>query len=654
MNIKDPGLRTTFEGMLNDGRIDTSEVNRLITSAKDYNTITTTETKDLENILLSLRDQLTPEARQTLETFLGINPTPTPSFPAPAQGMSALNLTLQAMSGRPLEEMDLNRSQDIFAASAKGGVTSLEENKLQEVYNTYASRWSSQVREFWRVGISNLRRPEGGILRGATGAAEPEDLSSRLKTLWIQGYSDNVQRAFVEDLVLLAHDKGLKVTLHLDQNLSVGSVARDLTARTGLSLQELDKVLDIVRSDTIPSVWGEDNKILTDGDDVRVAPKVLVPPDIGSNSFSRAMLYTANEGYHPSQPGSFQGAVDERGEAYISYQLAKELGRDSKITECYIEGGNMVPGTTTDGKPYALVGRDSLILSAYHLDDSRKFSRSAVDAQVRKMETTGAFKTSEVDETARRLKAMDVALQNGWFDAYLDQPTTLPNQIRPTQADITKAKEFLAKLELTKDLMAKDVGIPKERLVFIDQPEFHIDMAVRPLGPGEVMVNHPRRSIQLLDEALRDPQLRSSERRELQEMRTHAQRELTELGPVYDRIIQQLESSGLLVAQAPGVFESNSRKANFMNAVPGHTPDGTATYITIGSSIKPLERAFETFVKSLGVEDVHFVGGKMVEYGMTAGEVSLEMMGGIDCREVGHAGTDDSSKDLLKRYIENL
>lgn len=655
MQIKDPGLRRTFEGMMNDGVIDRNEAIRMLQSVSDYNVVTETEKSDLLRILDEYGDSMTTSAKQTLEQYLGVAPsTPSADAPPPQAGTSALNVTLNALQGKDLNSLSLTESRSIFRAAEKGGISKLEARKLSEVYNRYSTQWSSSVREFWRNGIANARRPDNGVIRQPSGAAEPEDLSSDLKTFWMQGYDDEVQRSLVEDMVLIAAEKGMKVTLHLDSHIGIDELASDLSSRTGFSLSKLNDVLDVVGSDGSPTVWGEDNRIMTDGNDITQPVKVLVPPQIRGSSLTKAMLFSAGEGYHPSQPGSFQGAVADRDEGYYAAEMATNLGRDYEVTNTYIEGGNMVPGTTADGKPYAIVGRDSLLISTFELDDNRSFSTSEVRSKVADMESKGVFQPAEVEAMARKLVATELAFEHDWIDPYLENPDYLPSRVPIRSSDLQNAKSFLAKMELTKEIMAGDVGIDPERLVFVDQPEFHIDMSMRPLGPGEVMVHHPQASLDLINEALSDPQLRSWERQELLEMRSYAQYELQQLGPMYDDLIDQLEDQGLLVEEAPGHFQSNSRQANFMNAIPGKTADGTNNYIVIGSSIKPLERAFTKFIKEYGVDDVTYVGGNYSEDGLTAGEISLELAGGIDCRESSHAGQDDEAYDLLNAYLNNL
>ena len=80
---------------------------------------------------------------------------------------------------------------------------------------------------------------------------------------------------------------------------------------------------------------------------------------------------------------------------------------------------------------------------------------------------------------------------------------------------------------------------------------------------------------------------------------------------------------------------------------PGTTDDGTKYVLTNSSSIKPLEKAFERFAKSFGVDQVEFVGAAWGgANSLSASEYSLEYSGGLDCREVDHAGKRTPKRDL--------
>ncbi len=89
-----------------------------------------------------------------------------------------------------------------------------------------------------------------------------------------------------------------------------------------------------------------------------------------------------------------------------------------------------------------------------------------------------------------------------------------------TDADREAAVTFLVRTELTKPVFAEDLGIAPEHLVFVDQPDFHIDMYMRPMAPGQMMLNDFEANDRLLQDALGRAEPGSWEARELEGMIT--------------------------------------------------------------------------------------------------------------------------------------
>ena len=78
---------------------------------------------------------------------------------------------------------------------------------------------------------------------------------------------------------------------------------------------------------------------------------------------------------------------------------------------------------------------------------------------------------------------------------------------------------------------------------------------------------------------------------------------------------------------------------NFMNAIPG-TKEGTNEqfYMTNATSIKPLQKAYEAYLKNKGVEKIEWIGDTGGgEFDRTMSESSLQASGGLDCRENHYA-----------------
>src|SRR5262249_9886649 len=84
------------------------------------------------------------------------------------------------------------------------------------------------------------------------------------------------------------------------------------------------------------------------------------------------------------------------------------------------------------------------------------------------------------------------------------------------------ARRFLAKIDITKDVFARDTKVPRKDLIFIPQPDFHLDMHMRPLAPGQVMVNDFDKDIELIDQALKLATPGSWEEKQLLTMKDNA------------------------------------------------------------------------------------------------------------------------------------
>lgn len=552
----------------------------------------------------------------------------------------AIHPLIAALESVPsLENAEPNQVASVIAAAKQGGVTLTERYLLENVKEAFGDGWSVPTQNRWQLEMAQIPNGLEIVRPNAPNSVAAEDFSSKAKRVYMSGYGQEIDRALVADMILLGKELGFTILLQISPTTSIQEVAEDLQNRTGLSLSKVRSLVDVVRASQYASVWGEDNKMLTNADDTNVRVKILVPPDIEDICFNEAIAYTADEGYHPFFQGSFHGAVDARNEAQLAVDLAQSVSREAIILDTYLEGGNVTPGTSSDSKPYALVGRDSLVVSAFQLSRNGAFQDNQVESKWLEMLSTGIVTDADVDVAAQKmLRVVQMTSQ------------VPPQAVTPEIKE--RARRFLAELELTKQLIADNIGLPVERTVFVTQPDFHIDMYMRPAHPGEVMVNHPAMCMALIDEALKDPTATEWQKAELQQMKQSAQIELQYLGPMYDQLMTELGNAGLIVIPTPGVFYGKDRLANFMNAQPGTTDQGETYWITIGSSITPLQNAFEQFMNdNIGVDRIAFIGnagGSATE--LTAGEQSLLLSGSNDCREVHHAGGNLPMLDLLNQY----
>lgn len=546
-----------------------------------------------------------------------------------------------------------------------------------------------------------------------------EDASARIKKIHMSGGYDphTPQGDYIRDMITRAKDQGFKVALQIKKgDISPADLKTQLIGDMGGAIKdaaELDKYVEVIEAKREDYVWAEDNKWLTaDGSTIRTTPEV------SDAAQSRWMAFTtgatlkpgdagyATEGYHTAgqeaadphsdefptghvDARSFMGAVTENKEHLSAKALAKATGKSVVTTRTYNEGGNMLAGTLPNGQPYGVIGRDGVLLSAFHLQEKfdanakevPEFDPKNVDARMGAM----AFDAAEVQNTIEKLESAGMM------------------KAKPADAKAREkeAKQFLAKLDLVKDIFAEDTKIPRDQLIFVSQPDFHVDMHMRPVGPGQIMINDFGENIKLIDEALKKAAKGSPEEKQLQTMRKHATEMQKSMGPVMDQIKKQAQQGGLEVASAPGVMEGQfekvtidkddnigtflgmaadadmtrkelgkalldeiekrrraagldpaptnderervdralddhyTRHVNFMNAIPG-TNDGTNEqfYMTNYTSIGPLRDAYETYMEEKGVEKVHWMGDDGGGPNQrSASEWSLQAMGGLDCRE---------------------
>jgi len=534
----------------------------------------------------------------------------------------------------------------------------------------------------------------------AKGEFSRANLDATIKTLENMGVLSGAMPAADKDKE--AKTYLAKVALFKD------TLIADLQSKEGMSKADAEALVnnpdrvDIRLTPHAGYIWAEDNKWVKVDGTVTTTPALRRIPGMAPPALDKAQAFTdANLGQAPGTPGSeghhtaalpsndphnllpdnpatsWRGAVTIRDQEINANELGQSVnGRPADVTRTYNEGGNMLTGTKPNGESYAVVGRDGLLLSAFHLEDTSDpvFDAAKVDARIKAMGLDQPFASlpkatqAEIDVTIKRLKAAG---------------ETFPD----LAAERKRATEFLAKIDLTKDLFAQDIGVDRKNLTFVAQPDFHIDMHMRPLGPGQMMINDFDANLKLLTEAKKKATPGSWEDKELDTMIDHAKKMKAVLGPVMDQIAQELKDSGLEVIRAPGVMEAQmaqapvekdsdvgtflglaadktydqatlkaelmakgitdpvlaevltqtfKRHVNFMNAVPG-TSNGSNKqfYMTNATSLPSLTAAYEDYLKQThGIETVYWLGGDGGgPSSRSASEQSLDASGGLDCRE---------------------
>ena len=630
--------------------------------------------------ILNLTESLSPSAQSVLSKILPLLAEHPADYQKQIQ--SKINLLLPAhkaalektLAGlgidltKPAEPGQIESFKKIAAFTASFVKLSPEEQKVAKSVIKLLSENPPQADHRQQIKTALDAFPDKGMKIGEAlnkmglyipctnlNAPTTEDASSRLKYMHMSNYGNDTQAEYIRDNICVAAKEGFKVVIQANPGFKKEQLIDDLVKKNGFSLQEaqkmVDKYVEIATTDTSGYVWGEDNKWVTASDSKH---QMKIPPVIDEDALNRLNSFAktpigrnsgdegfAVEGYpranlSDNDPNrrvttTEQGAVNQSNAAREGKSLGEKRG-DVQTTRTYIEGGNMLAGAMPNGEAYAVVGRDSLLISTFNFDNEYKkdpnkvpeFDPSNISKKVDEMEKGGKFSQSLIDQTTRKL-------ENAGYIEQLSSP----------EDKIKAAKDFLAKLDITQDIMAQDIGIPREKITFVPQPDFHIDMHMRPMGPGQVMINDYDANIELIDKALVKAKPGSWEEKELKTMKENAVEMKKLMGPVMDEIKKQLEESGLKVVKSPGVIESKmengrTRQVNFMNAIPG-TSTGTDEkyYMTNYCSVAPLREAYEEYMQqNFDVDKIYWMGssegGKNTK---SVSEQSLDDQGGLDCRE---------------------
>jgi hypothetical protein len=225
------------------------------------------------------------------------------------------------------------------------------------------------------------------------------------------------------------------------------------------------------------------------------------------------------------------------------------------------------------------------------------------------------------------------------------------DSVAVTMAMLTRELGKKATLADAKAAIAHDLGIDPKNVFDIEQPgDFHLDMAMSLMKPGQVMLNDASASLALqtkwleADHAAKKPQQKAGEKpehfagrmKEWTEAGKDLKSNLADLAKatkvkadLEKRAEADLKAAGLQVVRAPGVFLDptfpSRQIMNFMNGEGGQNPSGQSFFITQGGD-KRAQDAFKALLgEKVGLTNVHFLDREL-------SKLTLHDMGGISCR----------------------
>jgi hypothetical protein len=238
---------------------------------------------------------------------------------------------------------------------------------------------------------------------------------------------------------------------------------------------------------------------------------------------------------------------------------------------------------------------------------------------------------------------------------------TLPNgqryaligkdSVAVTGALLTRDLGHKVTLDEAKAAIAHDLGIDPKNVFDIEQPgDFHLDMAMSLMKPGQVMLNDARAAFEAqtkwleADHAAKKPEKKTGEKPEHLQGRMKAwsdagkalQDQLSNLKKAYgvksglEKLAEaDLKKAGLDVVRVPGVFldpkSTDHQLMNFLNGEGGQNPSGKSFFITQGGDPRAQDAFKAILEKNVGVNTVHFLDREL-------SQLTLHDMGGISCR----------------------
>ena len=421
-------------------------------------------------------------------------------------------------------------------------------------------------------------------------------------------------------------------------------------------------------------------------------------------------------GYHmfPSFHDELSGFNYMQGMSYDEIEvdsikvLARSIERDMaridnvKIRHIFpiVDGGNLLFGKRKNGEPYALIGQDALwatIVRYFGYDlqkntDVFKGLSAGFDLYLDKTEFQKNFEKQYTKYT-EWLKRNDNNNHNGIFNRESLLASTVPlssyesgNMAEPdrdymnTFEDIRtvsrvllefnsydypalmnavttkRVLSWLARMEMTKEMIAKTFHIKTKDLIPFPQNDFHIDVGVRPYGNQQVILDEPAETLKLLKTAFQESckdaiPIYTSFCHARSQTISEARRHFKNRQAIYEAQKKVLEDNGLQAIPSPGAFNLyiqgryKPSQGNFMNGIISTVSQGSlknqSFYMVLGSAYEEINEAYRSWFADTfkGNPDLKLflMGTKRPKNDVDSDSVSESLTqnyGGFDCMTV--------------------
>ena len=162
----------------------------------------------------------------------------------------------------------------------------------------------------------------------------------------------------------------------------------------------------------------------------------------------------------------------------------------------------------------------------------------------------------------------------------------------------------------TLEEITKTYDVKPENITILNQPNYHLDMTIRPIGYPYVLVYDPKLVAQNLK------RYRSKIPKEVYEENTYFCPNVhSRVYASCDNTVETLKDAGFIPIRIAGVYKFDKYDINYMNAIVNKHSDDKVSYITNSaknSHCAIFDRIFENDLKMAikNLDKIHFVSGK--------------------------------------------
>ncbi len=283
--------------------------------------------------------------------------------------------------------------------------------------------------------------------------------------------------------------------------------------------------------------------------------------------------------------------------------LAKEMKIPTKESELILEGGNMFLGKKPDGKNYLIIGKDTLETSAVYQFLKDRGVKKLNDDKLSDFLTTGHVYTS-IGFDAKLVRSRE----------YYDEQEYWENVV--------------------KDMFLEEFDVEEDDFCVISQPNYHIDLSIRPLEYPYVLVDDMKlnqKNLERLEEKFGHGAQKFTKQFKKE------QRRLKSLYASSGEVAELLKEKGFVPIFIGGGF--GACKVNFMNAIINKRASGYLSYITNSAECENekyefLQKLFEADLRAKypKIDRFYFVkGGDYKDGNNLLMSYLKKFSGGIHC-----------------------